>query len=466
MNSRTRRILIRDGLVVTMDPDLGVFHGSVLVEDGVIAAVGDVPAALDAVDEVIDATDMLVLPGFVDSHMHLWETPLRGIASEFWGLEYFRVVHPMSNHYRPEDVYAATYAGAIELLSYGITSTLDYCHSANSPAHADAAVAALRDSGLTALYAFAFLARESASYPNHAARVADAARIRREHFATDDGPVRMAVGLSVLGAVSEAESLAEIACARELGVLISAHSNLPYEITWFEERRLLGPDMLFVHCNVATDAELRTMADNGVSLSISPSIEAGMGKPYDILGRAFRAGVRVSLSTDAVPCVNADPLVQMRLAWELQRAVDGRLEREQNRTPRPVRRDGSPLLSAEDVLHAMTLGAAESLGLGDVTGSLTPGKQADLVLVSTAPFGMSLANPYAHVVLETSADKIDTVIARGVVRKRGGSLVGVDLQAMRRELDASRTYLLPYLTGLPIPTPIHLPVPAAAVPAS
>lgn len=437
-----KRTLLRGGCVVTMDPELGdLDRGDVLLEGRRIAAVG--PDLDAAADEIVDAADRIVLPGLIDSHIHLWQTPVRGIAAEAWGGEYFGIVHPLSGRYRPQDMHAATYGGAVALLLCGVTTVFDFCHSVNSPEHPDASVDALEAAGIRAFFGYSFRDRpevETRAFHDHAARVADARRVRMERLASDDALVRMAIALNNIGHVDDLTNEVELRCARELDVLATVHSNADDEIADFGARGLLGPDLQWVHSNTATDRELDLLARHGGSIAATPEIEVGMGGQYPLSGRCVRRGVATTLGVDIVSAVSADLLTQMRLAFQLERLLDGQMARMYGRDV--VRTEDMPTLTARQVVGLATIDAARTLGIDDRTGSLTPGKEADVLVLSTEPFGRSVGDPAAHVVLQSSRGDVEHVYVAGRERVRDGRPVDVDLASMRRGLDEARAHVL------------------------
>src|SRR5436190_2772439 len=137
--------LVRGGMVVSMDPAVGDLpRGDVLIEDGRIAAVATTLATTGA--EVVDATGKIVLPGFVDTHRHTWQTAFRGVGADWTFGQYRVAVHgTLGPHYRPEDVYLGNLLGRIEAIGSGVTTLLDWFHRADRPENADAAIQALRD---------------------------------------------------------------------------------------------------------------------------------------------------------------------------------------------------------------------------------------------------------------------------------------------------------------------------------
>jgi 5-methylthioadenosine/S-adenosylhomocysteine deaminase len=147
------RMVIRGGYVLTLDKDRGDLPGGdVLIEDGTIEEIG---RSIDVGDaEIVDATRCIVMPGFIDTHRHTWQTPVRGIVPSCTLDEYFAsILGHIGTHYRAEDVYAANLVGALEALNAGITTLLDWSHVNNTPEHSDEAIRGLRESRIRAVYA-------------------------------------------------------------------------------------------------------------------------------------------------------------------------------------------------------------------------------------------------------------------------------------------------------------------------
>ena len=151
-----KRTLIRGGSVVSLDAGIGDLPiGDVLIEDGKIA---EVAASLEVGDaEVIDASETIVLPGFIDTHRHVWQSAMRGVTADWSLMDYFRGIRTrVAPAFRAEDMYAAQYAGALEALDAGVTTVVDYCHNLLTPDHAWESIRGLRDAGLRAVWCFGF----------------------------------------------------------------------------------------------------------------------------------------------------------------------------------------------------------------------------------------------------------------------------------------------------------------------
>jgi len=222
----SQRLLIRNGFVVSMDPDVGdIPNGDVLVEDGAIVEVGRGLGVSDA--EEIDATGMIVMPGFVDTHRHTWQTPVRGVLPCCTLDNYFAVMlGSVGGHYRPEDVHIGNYAGALEALNGGVTTLLDWSHINNTPDHSDAAIQGLKDAGIRAIYAHGVPTGGewwSFSELNHPE---DIRRIRETYFSSDDQLLTLALAARAPGNSNFEVAKHDWELARDLGIRISVHVGM------------------------------------------------------------------------------------------------------------------------------------------------------------------------------------------------------------------------------------------------
>lgn len=435
-----KKTLLQGGHVLTMDdrmPELE--RGDVLIEGSRILAVE--PEVDVEADETIDASGKIVMPGLIDCHIHLWQTPVRGIASGCWGREYFGVVHPLSARYRPEDMHIATYGVAIELLSYGVTTALDFCHSVNSPEHADASLDGLNDAGIRALFGCSFRDRpevDQREFNSLAERIDVLRRLHDQRGA--DGRVRLAVALNNIDHVTPEAHARELGAARELGLRATVHSNLDGHVTQTAAQGLLGADALWVHCGAISDPELRMLADGGGAIVCSPEIEAGLMAITPVTGRALQHDVPVGLGIDIPSAVNGDLLAQLRITYAIDRLVASQTDRLQGRLSSRTR--WSPTLDARRVLELGTIKAAQILGLDGEIGSLVPGKLADVTVFATGVFGLGGGTAFDHVLFQTSARNVDSVFVGGEPRVRGGELVDVDVRQLRERLDTARDWVL------------------------
>ena len=287
-----------------MDDAVGELTGDVLVEDGTIAAVG---ANLDAGDaERLDLTGDILLPGFVDTHRHTWQTPFRGICADWTLEEYFRGIRmTVSPNCSAEDVYAGNYVGALEALDAGVTTLLDFSHCNNTPEHADAALAGLRDSGIRATFAYGYFPAMVAEpvFTEHEQRLADARRIR-EQLPSDDSLVTMGIALTECGLVPFEQTAAEVRSARELGVPTVLHTGCAWGglvtegLPELDHHGLLGPDRSTCTATRSTSATSGAWSSTTARSPRAPrpSCRWGWATPPSA-GRSLTACARASAAT-------------------------------------------------------------------------------------------------------------------------------------------------------------------------
>ncbi|MGI5459858.1 amidohydrolase family protein [Streptomyces sp. CA-249302] len=440
----TDRTLLRAGHVVSMDPAIGDLpRGDVLIEDGQITAV---QPEISADAEVLDMTGRIVVPGFVDTHRHTWEASIRGVAPDATLDDYFvDILDTFAPLYTPEDVYAANLAGALECLNAGITTVVDWSHINNTPEHPDAAIQALGETGIRAQYAYGSANTSLADYwfeSKIAIPGDDVRRIRDRYFASDDGLLTMGLATRGPGFCVNDVVTAEWALARELGIPITVHVAMGRMAGRFGmvkqlgDLGLLGPDTTYIHCCYFSEEEWRMVADSGGTVSIAPQVETQMGHGWPPVMKAIEYGLRPSLSIDVVTTVPGDMFTQIRAAFGAERA---RVNAECWQADVPV---PETMLTARQMLGIATSNGAHVAGLEHRTGSLTPGKRADIVALDATALNVApVHDAAAAVTLSADVSNVETVIVDGVVHKRDGKLTA-DVARARRLVEESRDRLL------------------------
>jgi cytosine/adenosine deaminase-related metal-dependent hydrolase len=426
----SERLMLRGGFVLSMDDELGELSvGDVLIEDGAIASVAEHVQCVDA--EIVDVAGHVVMPGFVDTHRHTWQAPFRGVCAD-WTLEdYFRGIRmSISPNCGAQDVYAGNLLGALEALEAGVTTILDFSHCNNTPEHADAALQGLRDAGIRAMFAYGYYPApsEPPGFADHAARLADARRLRERELASDDALVTMGVALTEVGLLPFEQTLAEARSARELEIPSVLHtgcswgSPLTEGIPELAHHGLLSSDQVHVHCNTLDERNLRRLAEHDCKVSSSPETELQMGMGRPIIRRALDLGMRPSLSCDVASSNSGDMFSQMRLGLQFERSVRNDSFHVRNTMP------DSLDLGVRDALRWGTANGAHAMALEKRIGSLTPGKQADVIVIGGNRLNVvPMADPVGCLVAQANASNVQHVLVGGRFAKRDGELVGRDV---------------------------------------
>jgi 5-methylthioadenosine/S-adenosylhomocysteine deaminase len=443
------RTLIKDASVVTMDDSLGDLpRGDILVEDDRIVAVAPSIDASEAL--VVNAAGMIAIPGFVNSHIHTWEIALRGIGADWVSSrDYFGTLHGNLTHrFEAPENRVVNLAGALAQIDGGTTTIFDWCHNLRHPDMSDAAIDGLEASGIRAVFghgtAKPMYEDKSAgkSYTEIGQPRAEVHRLRTGRLASDDRLVTMA--LAILGPDWSTYEVAEsdIRLAREYGLMNSAHTYgrpgkrvAPDGMWRLQKAGLLGPDHNVVHGNCLDDDELRMIIDAGCSTSATCIAEMMNCEYAALLGRVERFGGMPAIGTDVDPYFNASMLAEMRRCFYQQRELDNVAAARAGRHP-----PAAHATTTRSVLRWATMGGARALRMDHRIGSLTPGKQADLVLVRTDDLNMfpSLpgGDPVHAVVMSAETANIDSVMVAGRFLKRHGRLScpGPALRQLKAEL--------------------------------
>jgi cytosine/adenosine deaminase-related metal-dependent hydrolase len=421
--------LIKNGAVITVEPAGVLPRADVHVRDGRIEAVGPDLAAAGA--ETIDATDMIVMPGFIDTHYHMWSALGRNFVGDGFG--YFPAKNATSKLYTPEDFYASVMLGLVELANAGITTVHNWSHNTRTPAHADAELRAHRESMLRARYAYGHVDLMPRNEP---VSFADVDRVKREYFASGaafDGLVHLGLNLRGHSQSEPATFLIDMAGAleRRLPIALHAAQTPPSWIDTedFERRGWLGPNLLLAHFVPSRDIDAELMAKTKTPLSWATHSEFRLGRAGDprvALLRFRKAGVTISLSFDATSIAPPNMFETMRLTWNMGIPWRG--------TPS----EPLPEMTFREAIRMATLNGAIALGLGDVTGSITVGKRADIILIRGNDINIApIADIEASVVQSATPANVDTVLVDGRIVKRGGKLVAYDVDKIVRDAKAA-----------------------------
>jgi 5-methylthioadenosine/S-adenosylhomocysteine deaminase len=458
-----RRILIRGGAVMSMDPKVGDFaQADVLIEGKKIVAVG--PSLHAGGASVIDARGRIVMPGFIDTHHHQFETALRSFLADGALINdgsnspsakqtyYEYILLKFAPVYRPQDVYINELFGGLSQLDHGVTTVHDISQIHHSPQHSDAVIQALFDTGRRAAFGYFESAGGVAGnqYPS------DAVRIKNQWFSSSDQLVHMIMGGEVY--LGDATTQQSWTIGRQLGLQIAAHILSPFGIRPILDALAqgqggsnhnigLGPDNLFIHMTGMSDVGWKGVKDAGAQVSLAVPIEMNMRHGMPPILKMQSLGLEPSLSVDVECTLTADFFTQMRSMMNMQRMMVNQMILEQgdfvypNQWPTPA--PGTPaLLNTRDVLRFATMNGAKALRLEGKVGSLTPGKEADIIILDAQALNVAPLNHVPGAVVSLmDRGNVETVLVAGKVRKWKGRLLGVDLPQLRQQLEASRDYV-------------------------
>jgi cytosine/adenosine deaminase-related metal-dependent hydrolase len=428
-------LLIKNAAVISVDPKIGDFaDADVLVEGDTIAAVGpnlQAPAA-----KVLDARGHLLMPGLVNAHIHTWEFQLRGIGADWVGSrDYHANMHKkLATHYTARDVYLGNLLGALNQVRNGTTTIVDWCHILRDAEMTDSAIAALDESGIRAVFARGTVKPperpgetpyHKLPYPREEIR-----RLRTGRFASDDGLLTLA--MAILGPDWGEYEVAEhdIRLAREYGLVNSAHTYgrkgkrvVEDGYPRLAKAGLLGPDHNIGHGNCFDEEELKLVLDAGCTITATNLTESLNYEMPAMLGRLVKHGATPSLGTDCDPYFNSSMLWVMRHAFLHQRDLDNRSLHALGEWP--AKTQHSTL--TRDAIYWATMGGAKAFRLDHRVGSITPGKQADLILIdgdSPNIFpGLARGNPAHAAVMYAETSDIKHVMVAGKFLKKDGELV-------------------------------------------
>ena len=428
-----RRLLLRGGIVLTLDSQIGDFtRADVLIEDGKIREVRpDIQDSAESV-EIIDATNRIVTPGFIDTHSHSYQGLLRGFLPN--GVVYPDYDRDIQNnitaHYTPSDAYAGVLVTALAMLDMGTTGVVDISQVAHTPEHSDANIEALKEAGIRAVFAYSRGIGAGAKYPG------DLARMKTRYFASDDQLLTPALAVSTDPKV--------FAVAREFGVRAVMHIRLNSEpLLALFRAGLMKPGDEYVHCTHLNAEAWRAIRESGGLTSHSPPLEMAMGHGFPSIQDALDNGMRPSLSCDHAATTGMDMFGMMRATFNLQRlGIQQRQRNGEQKVP--------PLLTCREALEFATIEGARCAALDHRTGTLTPGKDADILMLRYDDLDIwPLNNAWSAVVNLMHPGHVENVFVAGKVRKWRGALVDVDRARTLRLVAEARDAVV-RKSGLPM----------------
>ena len=449
------QILVKSGNIVSMDPAIGDLAGAdILVENDRIAAVAKNIEVEGA--DVLDASRMIVLPGLINGHLHTWQTGLRGLAADWTVAQYMQAMHRgLATLYRPDDIYVGNLLGALNQINNGATTLVDWCHNNPTADHTDAAIRGLEEAGIRALFLHGSPKPDPKPGQKHFSEIpmprSEVLRLRKTKFSSDTGLITF--GLAILGPYYSTYDVtrADLELAREFDLFASMHvgggqSKIANGFERLLDAKLVDERTTVVHGNDIRPDTIGRMVDQGATFTVTAEIELQMGYGDPLTGVLSSKNAPISIGTDVEPAVGSDLFTCMRIT----------LQHERNRgIMESVTRSGSrPQLSAltcRDALSWVTTGAAKIAGLDREVGSLTPGKQADIIMLRADDMNMMPAHDLVGcVVMQASPANVDTVMIAGRIVKRNGKLLFNNLQSKMAALQNSGERIVSDFAALPM----------------
>lgn len=450
------RVILKSGTVVTMDPTVpDLDQGDVAFEGDRIVAVARNIETKEG-DEVIDASRMIVMPGLVNAHIHTWQAGIRGVGGNFADMNYLDAVHSgLATHYKPDDIYIGNLVGAINQIDSGVTTIVDWCHNNPTPDHTDSAIAALDEAGIRALFLHGsakppakpgeppyFLVPMDQSHVK---------RLREGRFASEGGLITL--GLAVLGPQIGATevAMADFRFAKEFDLIASLHHS---------HARMRGPDgyaraagagllsnkVNIVHGNQLTDADFNLLADSGATFSVTAEAEMKSAYGEPLTGRLRARGADVAIGSDTEVTYSPDMFTCMRITMQVERHRASLASLAGTGAKPKI----TPVKTRE-ALRWATMEGAKMAHLDHLIGSLTPGKQADIIMLRKRDLNLvSCYDPINAIVLHANSGNVDTVFIAGRKKKANGRLTSDNLEVALGKLeDSGRRIIADFLATSP-----------------
>jgi 5-methylthioadenosine/S-adenosylhomocysteine deaminase len=506
------RILLKGGIVLSLDPAVGDFKkADVLVEGKKIVAVRP---NIHAHARVIDCTGLVVMPGFITTHHHQYETVQRALIADGYitfGQDPGQPEHPPAvwpyEDYRsvvqaiwttgaydgwdlgappqhPEDCYISELVASLAQITQGITCATDTSQASHTPEHTDAMIKGLMDSGARALFDYSSGSNRGPStgyeWPGKMGdTTVGVGRLKKEFFSSDDQLVTLGLGANqnpVTNPDGTTESYTGWELAKSFGCWINNHNvGGKSAVTDPANQALLddpeiGPRLTLVHCvrwqdneiaqvgadktgypNAATSEAWQIAADKGVHVSIAAPLEAQMRHGMPPIQMALNHGIMPSLSPDVDTNQSSDPFTLMRGAFNLQRGLANDLAFDLSD---PGRLIAPQTLTCRQVLEMATIAGAAGSGLLHKVGTLTPGKEADIICLESHSIDIApMNNAPGAVVTLMDTSHVKHVMIAGEFKYWNYELVGWNVDKLVKAITRARDNMLERIRAVPMPQP-------------
>ncbi|MFX1264609.1 MAG: amidohydrolase family protein [Promethearchaeota archaeon] len=435
-----RSVLIKNGYVLTLDKTRRIIaDGAVHIEDGKINSVGKTEELSDTKAELIlDARNMIVMPGFIDTHVHLAQALIRGCADDVSLVDWLKsYVWVLQGNFTGDDGKVSAELCMAEMIRTGTTSFLEcMIHTRYG---FDKIAESVEKVGMRG--ALSKIVMDSTGYADSEdimyhgmiedrdACLEETDRMYSKWHGKADGRLQVWYGLRSLGAVTPDLFKEVVRLSREKDTRMTMHlgevvddvrfvrDNFEMGLTEFaQEMGLLGPDMVFAHGIHLDDADLNRLAVTQSNISHCPASNMKLASGFARVPEMLELGVPVSLGCDGGPSNNTyDMIRELRLAALIHKA----------------KADDPLVVTAEQAIEMATLGGAKAMGIAETVGSLEPGKLADIILVDMNDLGLTPnTNPVSNLVYSGSGYAVDTVMVNGRLLMQGKKLLTLDEESV------------------------------------
>lgn len=428
-------ILIKNGTVLTINDKKETFKkGFVLIENDLIADIGagDPPEAYEKADQVLDATNMAVMPGIVNAHTHLFQSFIRGLADDKPLLEWLEAaIWPVAKALTPEEAYVAAMVGLMENVRGGSTSVIDHQYIHTDPFNDDAICQAAEESGVRFLLArgWADMNYHPTFMEDQARIVAETTRLREKYELNGNGRIRVEFGPLIPWGCSDDTMCVTHKLSEEWGsgthihvaetreeIKMNLETRGTRHIEWLDKLGLLGPHMQLVHSVWLEDFELDLVEKHNAIVVHCPISNMYLASGVARIPEMLKRGITVALGTDGPGSNNNQDMMELLKTTALLHKVTTL---------------NAMVLLPEDVLHMACRGGSFAFGMPDKIGSLEKGKKADLILVDLdTPMAMPVHKAASALVYNASNRDVDTVIVDGKILMKDKIILFTDEKAM------------------------------------
>ncbi len=412
-----KKIALRGGTVITMNASRAILKTDILIEGDTIVKIGKLKPADIRGATVMDATDRIIGPGFIQTHIHLCQTLFRNLADDLELLDWLKLkIWPFEAAHNPQSIALSARMGIEELIRCGTTTIMDM----GTVHHTDYIFEAIQQSGLRALCGKAMM-DECRGAPkglneSQAWSISESMRLKRDWHKTSNGRIQFAFAPRFVLSCSESLLCDVRDLSRENGLIIHTHSSENRgelaaviekcgmsNVEYFHHIKMTGEKLCLAHGIWLNDREFGIVRETKTKIMHCPSSNLKLGSGVAKVPEMLNQGIDVSLGADGAPCNNnLDIFQEMRLAALLQKP-----------------RLGPTCISAEQVYEMATRGGARALNLQDEVGSIEVGKKADIIVMDLRESqSQPYENLYSQIVYSAHAACVQTVIIDGKVIMR------------------------------------------------